>query len=210
MWEGRQRLLDGAERRTLHLPPDGAPRPTFNALEVPMKLRSLVLATAATLLWGPSAHAEELTPKRMAEIQHAEEAAIKKVQSEFGNRKSSELSTRERSDFIRKQNAALQKVHKELDVDVKTYARTMATQTRAEREAFAKEKQALVDSEKPKGSVEVIGTGTDQGVIEIGKDGASASESVIEIGKDAPPAGENTIDVTGDEPSGNIIEIPRD
>lgn len=176
-----------------------------------MKLRSLVLATAATLLWGPSAHAAELTPKRMAEIQHAEEAAIKKVRGEFGNRKPSELSTRERSEFIRKQNAALQQVHKELDVDVKSYARTMATQTRAEREAFSKAKQALVDSEKPQGGVEVIGADPDQGVIEVGRDGASGSESVIEVGKDgAPVASEDTIDLTGDEPSGNVIEISRD
>src|SRR5690606_5202626 len=175
------------------------------------KLRSLALATAATLLWGPSAHAADLTPKRMADIQHAEDAAITQVQSEFGNRQPSSLSTRQRSELFCKQHVAPNQVHKDLDVDVKSYARTMATQTRAEREAFSKAKQALVDSEKPQGGVEVIGADPDQGVIEIGRDGASGSESVIEVGKDgAPAASEDMIDLTGDEPSGNVIEISRD
>lgn len=179
-----------------------------------MMLRPLALAAAAVLLSGSPAHAEELTPKRLAEIQHAEERAIKKVQEEFGHRKPSELSTRERRDFIRKQNAALNQVHSDLDVDVKSYARTLATQTRAEREAFSKAKQALVDGEKKDGSgVEVIGADPEAGLIEIGRDGAAASESVIEIGKDGAPASDNTIDISEenpDAPSGNVIEITRD
>jgi hypothetical protein len=179
-----------------------------------MTLRPLALATAVALLSGGPAHAEELTPQRLAEIQHAEENAIKKVQDAFGNRKPSELSTRERRDFIRKQNEALNKVHSELKVDVKAYARTMATQTRAEREAFSAAKKDLVDGKKqPAGGVEIIGEDPSDGIIEIGRDGAAASDSVIEVGKDGKPAADNMIVIPEDDPdapAGNVIEIPRD
>ncbi|HLT31515.1 MAG TPA: hypothetical protein VK013_15875 [Myxococcaceae bacterium] len=176
-----------------------------------MTLRLPALAAATALLWGAPVLAEELTPRRLAEIQHAEEMALKKVQSEFGNRKPSELSTRERRDFIRKQNEALNKVHGDLKVDVKSYARTLATQTRTEREAFDKAKKALADDTKPSGSgVEIIGADPEGGLIEIGRDGAPASESVIEVGKDGAPASDDMIVIPEDNrdaPAGNVIEI---
>ena len=105
-------------------------------------------------------------------------------------------------------------MHAELKVDVKSYARTMATQTRAEREAFSEAKKALVDGKKQSaGGVEIIGEDPSGGVIEIGRDGAAASDSVIEIGKDGKPAADNMIVIPEDDPdapAGNVIEIPRD
>lgn len=120
-----------------------------------MTLRPLALL--ALVLSAP-ALASELTPQRLAEIQRAEAAALEKVHSDFGNKKPSELSASERSAYIRRQNEALNQVHAELKVDTKRYARTLARQTRAEREALHEAQKALEDGKAQPGTgVEVIG-----------------------------------------------------
>jgi hypothetical protein len=91
---------------------------------------------------------QELTPEKIAAIRRDEQAAQAKVDAAYGNRKSSEMSSEERRQAIRDQQAAGQDVMAKHGVSDKDYARRVARLSPEEREAVAREEKRLEEEEK--------------------------------------------------------------
>lgn len=100
------------------------------------------------LLAAPLALAQKLTADEIARVQHAESKAMDKVAKKYGNRKPSEMSSSERREMIRDQQAALEEAQRAHGVDAKDYARAVAKLPPAERKAVAEKVQALAEKEK--------------------------------------------------------------
>jgi hypothetical protein len=91
---------------------------------------------------------QELTPERIAAIRRDEQAAQAKVDAAYGNRKPSEMSSEERQQAIRDQQAAGLDVMAKHGVSDKDYARRVARLSPEEREAVAREEKRLEEEEK--------------------------------------------------------------
>lgn len=91
--------------------------------------RPISMLMAALLVLPGIAGADEggeLTPEKVAHIRRDEATAMKKVDDEFGNRKSSEMSNEERGQAIQKQSAATSSVLEKHGVTAKEYDRFTA------------------------------------------------------------------------------------
>ncbi len=91
---------------------------------------------------------EELTPEKIAAIRRDEQAAQAKVEAAYGNRQPSQMSTEERQQAIRDQQAAGLGVMARHGVSDKDYARRVARLSQEEREAVAREEKRLEEEEK--------------------------------------------------------------
>jgi hypothetical protein len=103
----------------------------------------LLVASWLTVPGLALADEEELTPEKIAAIRRDEQAAQSKVDATSGNRKPSEMSTEERQQAIRDQQAAGMAVMEKHGVSDKDYARRMARLTPEERDAVAREEKRL-------------------------------------------------------------------
>lgn len=83
------------------------------------------LILAALLLAGPSL-AEGLTPVELARVQRAEAEARTKVLEGMGKKSLAELRGSDRAEYIRKEQAELTRVYKDMKIDSKAYARQLA------------------------------------------------------------------------------------
>src|SRR4051794_3187349 len=97
-------------------------------------------AAIAALGLATPALAEELTPKKLAAVQHDEEKALEKVNKAHGDRKPSEMSPEERRDVMREQADAKREVLEKNNVDLKEYV------TRGSR--LSREEKAEVEATK--------------------------------------------------------------
>ncbi|QSQ14676.1 hypothetical protein [Myxococcus landrumensis] len=91
--------------------------------------RPISMLVAALLVLPGVAGADdggELTPEKVAHIRRDEADALQKVDDEFGNRKSSEMSNEERGQAIRKTSAATASVLEKHGVTAKEYERYTA------------------------------------------------------------------------------------
>lgn len=115
-----------------------------------MSHRMSVLLMAAWLAVPGLARAqeEELTPEKIAAIRRDEQAAQARVDAAYGHRKPSEMSTGERRQAIRDQQAAGLAVLEKHGVSDKAYARRVARLSLEEREAVAREERRLADREQ--------------------------------------------------------------
>jgi hypothetical protein len=91
---------------------------------------------------------QELTPEKIAAIRRDEQAAQAKVDATYSNRKPSEMSSEERQQAIRDQQAAGQDVMAKHGVSDKDYARRVARLSQEERDAVAREEKRLEEEEK--------------------------------------------------------------
>jgi hypothetical protein len=105
---------------------------------------TLLLALCLPLL----ANAEGMSPQDIAKVQHEEKKALDRVAKDFGNKKPSEMSSSERREMIRAQQAAVEQVHSQLGVDAKDYARTSARLDPEERKEVVEATKALEEKEK--------------------------------------------------------------
>ena len=101
-----------------------------------------------------TAHAEDtdLSAERVGQIQYQEKKALEEVQSQYGNRKPSEMSQDERREMIDKQKEVLSKVHESAGVSDKDYARRTAHMSPDELSA-AKQAERAAEREELKKEV---------------------------------------------------------
>lgn len=92
-----------------------------------------------------AASANGVPADQAAAIALDQKAAQAEVQKKYGNKKPSELSNDERSQMIREQAAAEQKVLDKYGVDAKTWARQQMAQSPQEAAAQKAREQALAD-----------------------------------------------------------------
>jgi len=133
----------------------------------------------------------ELTPEKVAEIRRDETQAAAKVEAEFGNRKPSEMSSAERSEAIKKQQAASALVLEKHGVSAKEYARyearmgpegnarAKAEEKRLEAQAKAA-KQAEPTGEKQAEDVAVVNGFSNEDPVEL--EAAEGAEPVVDVG----------------------------
>jgi hypothetical protein len=112
------------------------------------RMSVLLFATWIAIPGLAWAQDEELTPEKIAAIRRDEQAAQAKVEAAYGNRKPSEMSTEERQQAIRDQQAAGLGVMARHGVSDKDYARRVARLTQEEREAVEREEKRLEEEEK--------------------------------------------------------------
>ena len=116
-----------------------------------MSRRTSVLLVASWLAVPGLALAQEqqaLTPQKIAEIRRDDQAAQARVNAAYGNRKPSEMSTEERSQATKDQQAAGLAVLEKHGVSDKDYSRQVARMSPEEREAVAKAEKKLEADEK--------------------------------------------------------------
>lgn len=120
-----------------------------------MSRRTSVLLVASWLaVPGLALAEEELTPEKLAAIRRDEKAAQARVDSAYGNRKSSEMSNEERQQSTREQQAAGLGVMEKHGVSDKEYSRRMARLTPEERKAVDQAEKKLEAEEKAKRQAE--------------------------------------------------------
>lgn len=147
-----------------------------------------ILFLAALLLSGP-ALADGLSPVELARVQQAERAAQAKVLESMGKKDLSELKGSERAAYIRKEQEALTRVHKELKVDSKAYARQLARLPVKERKELELASSALEKEAEAaaKASAEQKTGPSAPRIIEIDEDGlpkemeSTTSDRIIEV-----------------------------
>jgi hypothetical protein len=108
----------------------------------------------AVLLLSVSAFAADLTPELVAKIKDEQQTAEQKVNKEYGNKKSSELSGDERKEIIQKTAAADEGVlakHGVSDKDYARYVATMSLEDRKREQAEAKKLKEAKEKEAAKG-----------------------------------------------------------
>jgi hypothetical protein len=108
----------------------------------------LLVATWISVPGLAWAQDEELTPEKIAAIRRDERAAQAKVSAAYGNRMPSEMSTEERQQAIRDQQAAGLAVMEKHGVSDKDYARRVAQLSREELSAVEREEKRLEDEER--------------------------------------------------------------
>ncbi|WP_163785970.1 hypothetical protein [Myxococcus vastator] len=116
-----------------------------------MSPRSALLLVASWLVipgQALAADGAELTPEKVAEIRRDEAQALSQVDAEYGNRKSSEMSTAERREAIDKQQAASAAVLEKHGVSAKDYARFEARMSPADNARAKAEEQRLAEAAK--------------------------------------------------------------
>ncbi|NVJ08249.1 hypothetical protein HUW63_23780 [Myxococcus sp. AM001] len=116
-----------------------------------MSPRSALLLVASWLVipgQALAADGAELTPEKVAEIRRDEAQALSQVDAEYGNRKSSEMSTAERREAIDKQQAASASVLEKHGVSAKDYARFEARMSPADNARAKAEEQRLAEAAK--------------------------------------------------------------
>ncbi|QDE98498.1 hypothetical protein [Myxococcus xanthus] len=116
-----------------------------------MSPRSALLLVASWLVipgQALAADSAELTPEKVAEIRRDEAQALSKVDEEYGNRKSSEMSTAERREAIDKQKAASASVLEKHGVSGKDFARYEARMSPADNARAKAEEQRLAEAAK--------------------------------------------------------------
>jgi hypothetical protein len=114
-----------------------------------MSRRTSVLLVASWLaVPGLALAEEELTPEKLAAIRRDEKKAQAKVDAAYGDRQSSEMSTEERRNAIREQQAAGLKVMEKHGVSDKEYSRRMARMSPEELEAVERAEKKLEAEEK--------------------------------------------------------------
>jgi len=108
-----------------------------------------VLAALALFL-GPSAFAAEpeLTPERLAAIQHDEEKALARIQKEHGDKQPAQMSSDERREVIREEQAAKREVLAKHEVDAKAYVVRSSKLSREEQAQVAQARQALEEKDE--------------------------------------------------------------
>ncbi|RKH58073.1 hypothetical protein [Corallococcus aberystwythensis] len=110
---------------------------------------SLMLAASSLVLATPALAEEEgLTPEKVAAIQRDEAAAQAKVNTEYGNRKPSEMSNAERGQSIRDQQTEAAKVMEKHGVSAKEYATYTARMKPDDTQRVANEAKRLDDKAK--------------------------------------------------------------
>lgn len=113
--------------------------------------RPISMLVAALLVLPGVAGADEggeLTPEKVAHIRQDEADALQKVDDEFGNRKSSEMSNEERGQAIRKNSAATAAVLEKHGVTAKEYERYTARMGQEGNERAKAEGQRLSEQAK--------------------------------------------------------------
>ncbi|WP_342374701.1 hypothetical protein NVS55_25570 [Myxococcus stipitatus] len=113
--------------------------------------RSISMLVAALWVLPGVAGADdggELTPEKVAHIRRDEATALQKVDDEFGNRKSSEMSNEERGQAIRKTSAATAAVLEKHGVTAKEYERFTARMGQEGNERAKAEGQRLDEQAK--------------------------------------------------------------
>lgn len=162
-----------------------------------MSRRTSVLLVASWLaVPGLALAEEELTPEKIAAIRRDEKAAQAKVDAASGNRKSSEMSTEERRQSIRDQQAAGLGVLEKHGVSDKEYSRRVARMTPAERDAVDRAEKKLEAEEKAKREAE-------QKKLQGEESEARAPEDIpIQEGFSE----ENPVELEASEEAGNVVE----
>jgi hypothetical protein len=94
------------------------------------------------------AEEEELTPQKMAEIHHDNQAARAKVDKSYGNRKPSEMTNEERAQATKDQQEASRSVLEKHGVSDKDYSRREATLSPDERSAMKQAEKKIEADEK--------------------------------------------------------------
>lgn len=118
--------------------------------------------------------AQGLTPGEIAKVQHEEKKALDRVAKKHGNKLPSEMTTEERRELIREQQAAVSAVHQSLEVDAKELARTSARLNLEERKQVVEATRALEEKERQAAKQEAPATeagvevfeGLDEGQLE--------------------------------------------
>lgn len=188
-----------------------------------MSRRTSVLLVASWLaVPGLALAEEELTPEKLAAIRRDEKAAQARVDSAYGNRKSSEMSNEERQQSTREQQAAGLGVMEKHGVSDKEYSRRMARLTPEEREAVDQAEKKLEAEEKAKRASEQkkregenaealapddipIQMGiSDENPVEL--EAAEGAGSVVEQG--LPPGEQGTDEMPADESFESATEAP--
>ncbi len=141
----------------------------------------------AALLFAAPAFAEGLTPVELARIQRAEADARAKALESMGKKDLSELKGPERAAYIRKEQAELNRVHQELKVDSKAYARQLARLPAAQRKELALAAAALEKEAQENAAAAAAGkANTTPQMIELDENGLPVSttpsqDRVIEV-----------------------------
>ncbi len=111
--------------------------------------RPLPLLTSLAALWlAAPAHGEDLTPDRLATIQHDEQKAMDKVSKEHGNRTPFEMSPEERREVMEKQAAAKQQVLRKHGVELKDYVVRSSKLSREDRAEVESRRKALKEQDE--------------------------------------------------------------
>ncbi|KFE66600.1 hypothetical protein [Hyalangium minutum] len=162
-----------------------------------MSRRTSVLLVASWLaVPGLALAEEELTPEKLAAIRRDEKAAQARVDSAYGNRKSSEMSNEERQQSTREQQAAGLGVMEKHGVSDKEYSRRMARLTPEEREAVDQAEKKLEAEEKAKRVAEQKKRqGEDAEAV-------AADDIPIQMGI----SDENPVELEAAEGAGNVVE----
>ncbi|WNZ59400.1 hypothetical protein QEG98_25375 [Myxococcus sp. MxC21-1] len=116
-----------------------------------MSPRSALLLVASWLVipgQALAADSTELTPEKVAKIRRDEAQALAEVNAEYGNRKSSEMSTAERREAIDKQKAASASVLEKHGVSGKDFARYEARMSPEDNARAKAEDQRLAEAAK--------------------------------------------------------------
>lgn len=129
----------------------------------------------AALLTTAPALANGLTPVELARVQQAESTARAKVLESMGKKDIAELKGSERAAYIRKEQAELTRVHKDLKVDSKAYARQLATLPVDQRKELELAAKALEKEAK------------DQAAAAAKGQAAPATPQIIELDEDGMP-----------------------
>jgi hypothetical protein len=177
-----------------------------------MSTRLSLLLAASWLVLPGRARAQdgaELTPEKVAQIRRDESQAISKVDAEFGNRKSSELSSEERGQVIDKQQAAAAAVLEKHGVSAKEYARyearmgpednarAKAEEKRLEEAQAQAAKQPAPTGEKAAEDVPVQQGFSEEAPVEL-ESSEEGGEPVVEMGMPgAAEAGDMPVEVGG-------------
>lgn len=88
-----------------------------------MPRRPSALLLASWLLVPGLSLAQELDPEKVARIRREEKAALAEVEKQHGNKKPSEMSSAERREVIKEQEAAVSRVLEKHGVTAKDYLR---------------------------------------------------------------------------------------
>lgn len=160
---------------------------------MPRRLSVLLLST--WLIMPNLAIAEELTPEQIARIRRDEKAAMDKVNTAHGNRKSSELSAAERRQMVREQQEAVGKVMDEHGVSAKDYARQSARMGPKQNEKVAAAEKALEAKEK-------AARGKEPGEIQVQQGFSEDNPVTLEEQEGAPPVVEHGLPMGEEGPLG--------
>jgi len=143
----------------------------------------------------PALAAEELPPEKVAEIQHAQDQARRKVEKQFGDRLPSELSNEERGALIRATQAAALEVFDKHGVTAKDFALQETRLDREELAAVKAAKEALIQREQ---------AAREQAEKEAELRAAAEAEREVEV--IVAPSDENPVELFREE---GVVDVER-